>query len=226
MAGNRARIGWVLAAVLAAVLIPWLIWGDRMDALLSPQAMADWAGGRPRWLIWLAGIGLLMGDVLLPVPATPVMSALGYVLGPWEGGFVAALGAFLAGCLAYGLARGLGRGMAERLAGAEALGTLEARFASDGGWMVALSRWTPVLPEAVACLAGLSRMPFARFAAALACGCLPLGIAFAWIGHLGQASPALALALSAAIPGILWWAIARALRGTATGPSRSRNSPG
>jgi len=226
MAGNRARIGWILAAVLAAVLVPWLIWGDRMDALLSPQAMAAWADERPRWLVWLAGRTL---HALVPAahaPATPVMSALGYVLGPWEGGFVAALGAFLAGCLAYGLARGLGRGMAERLAGAEALGTLEARFASDGGWMVALSRWTPVLPEAVACLAGLSRMPFARFAAALACGCLPLGIAFAWIGHLGQASPALALALSAAIPGILWWAIARALRGTATGPSRSRNSPG
>ena len=81
MAGNRERIGWILAAVLAAVLVPWLIWGNRMDALLSPRAMADWAAERPRWLVWLAGIGLLMGDVLLPVPATPVMSALGYVLG-------------------------------------------------------------------------------------------------------------------------------------------------
>lgn len=223
MASPRARIGWILAAVLAAVLVPWMVWGDRMDALLSPQAMSDWAGQRPRWLVWLAGIGLLMGDVLLPVPATVVMSALGYALGPWEGGLVAALGAFLAGCLAYGLARALGRGVAERLAGAEALGALESRFAADGGWMVALSRWTPVLPEAVACLAGLSRMPFARFAAALACGSLPLGLAFAGIGHLGQSSPAIAFVLSAAIPGLLWWAAARALRGVSD-PSRSRSS--
>ncbi len=226
MAGNRPRIGWILGAVSAAVLVPWLIWGERMDALLSPQAMADWAAGRPRWLVWLAGVGLLMADVVLPVPATVVMSALGFALGPWEGGLVAATGAFLAGCLAYGLARWLGRGFAERLAGAEALAELEARFARLGGWWVALSRWTPVLPEAVACLAGLSRMSPPRFAAALACGCAPLGLAFAWIGHLGQSSPALALGLSAAIPGLLWWAASRAPGGRLSRPSRSRNSSG
>lgn len=223
MAGPRARLGWLLGGVLAAILIPWFLWGERIEAFLSPEAMAAWAAERPRWLVWLAGIALLMADVLLPVPATPVMSALGFVLGPWEGGLISALGVFLAGCLAYGLARVLGRGMAERLAGAEALGSLESRFAADGGWMVALSRWTPVLPEAVACLAGLSRLPFARFAVALACGCLPLGLAFAWIGHLGQASPALAFILSAAIPGLLWWSIARRLRGV-SGPSRPRSS--
>ncbi len=223
MAGPRARLGWLLGGVLAAILIPWFLWGERIEAFLSPEAMAAWAVDRPGWVVWLAGIALLMADVLLPVPATPVMSALGYVLGPWEGGLVSALGAFLAGCLAYGLARALGRGVAERLAGAEALASLESRFAADGGWMVALSRWTPVLPEAVACLAGLSRLPFARFAAALACGCLPLGLAFAWIGHLGQASPGLALALSAAIPAALWWAVARALRALSD-PARSRSS--
>lgn len=223
MAAWRARMSWLLAAVLLGVLVPWVIWGERMDAALSPEAMASWASERPRWMVWAAGLGLLMGDVLLPVPATVVMSALGYVLGPWEGGLVAATGAFLAGCLAYGLARWLGRGVAERLAGPEALAELEARFSRGGGWWVALSRWTPVLPEAVACLAGLSRMPPGRFVAALACGCLPLGLAFAWIGHLGQESPALALGLSAAMPGLLWWATLRALGGRPVSPSPSKN---
>ncbi|MCH2330530.1 MAG: hypothetical protein MK312_03205, partial [Roseibacillus sp.] len=51
---------------------------------------------------------------------------------------------------------------------------------------------------------GLARMPFRRFCAALACGSLPLGVAFAAIGHWGHAQPVLALALSAGLPPVLW----------------------
>ena len=60
---------------------------------------------------------------------------------------------------------------------------------------------TPLL---LACLAGLSRMPFGRFLAALACGSLPLGFAFAAIGAMGKDQPAVALLLSAIVPPILW----------------------
>lgn len=211
MPASRCRIVLLLALLVAGVAVPWAIWGEAFDAALDPAGLAGVLGGSP---VRAAAVGaaLIVADVLLPVPATPVMSALGLALGPWLGGAVAAAASWLAGCLAYGLARALGRVPAAWVAG-EGLAILEARFRERGGWWVALSRWTPVLPEAVAALAGVSRMPFGRFAAALACGSLPLGMAFAWVGHLGHRSPALALALSALLPALLWLTLGRAARG-------------
>jgi uncharacterized membrane protein YdjX (TVP38/TMEM64 family) len=212
---------WILVGlVLGAVLIPWAIWGERLESALNPGELARLLGSDP-FVAAAAGLGLICADILLPVPATPVMSALGLTLGPWWGGLVSAAGSFLAGCMAYGLARLLGRAPAAWVAG-EGMAGLEERFAAQGGWMVALSRWTPVLPEAVAALAGVARMPFGRFAAALACGSAPLGFAFAWVGHLGHESPGLALALSALLPALLWFTAVRAGLGTCrSGPSRS-----
>lgn len=66
------------------------------------------------------------------------------------------------------------------------------------------SRCLPLLPEVVACLAGLTRMPFYPFVLSLACGCLPLGFIYAAIGAAGQDNPGLALSLSVAIPAALW----------------------
>jgi uncharacterized membrane protein YdjX (TVP38/TMEM64 family) len=79
-----------------------------------------------------------------------------------------------------------------------------------GGWLIALSRWMPLVPEMVSCMAGLTIMPRRRFYLALACGCLPMALMFAGIGATGMARPGLALGLSAAVPGILygvavWW---------------------
>ena len=69
---------------------------------------------------------------------------------------------------------------------------------------MALSRWMPVLPEAMACLAGLSAMPFRVFLAALISGGIPLGFTFATIGALGVDHPGLTIALSALVPVVLY----------------------
>jgi uncharacterized membrane protein YdjX (TVP38/TMEM64 family) len=167
---------------------------------------------------WLAGIALLMTDLVLPIPSTVVMSALGFVYGPLVGGALAAAGSWLAGMLAYGLCRLLGPGVARRLVGEKDLARGQAVFARIGGWLVAWSRWLPVLQETIACMAGLTRMPFGAFALALACGCLPMGFAFAAIGHAGVANPALAITLSAALPPILWLVSRRLWRQAAQDP--------
>jgi len=193
------RLFLILAA---AVMIPFLIWGGRFEAWFTGDAAVTWLRGLGAWG-WLGGIGLLMGDLFLPVPGTAVMSALGYLYGPWTGGAVSALGSFLSGSLAYGLTRWIHPRWAAKLAGATELKKYHALFARSGPWIVALSRWLPVLPEVVACLAGLSRMPARQFFIALACGCVPLGFAFAAIGAAGQQNPALALTLSALVPAAL-----------------------
>ncbi len=140
------------------------------------------------------------------------MAALGILYGPLAGGLLASAGGFLSGALAYLLCRRLGRPAALRLLGAQGLAEGERLFARAGGWLVVLSRWLPVFPEVVACMAGLARMPPAAFLIALACGAAPLGFAFAALGHAGADTPMLAIALSAGLPPLLWLAVGPRLR--------------
>jgi uncharacterized membrane protein YdjX (TVP38/TMEM64 family) len=189
-----------------AVVIPFLIWGAGFERSFGADGAVAWLAGWGRWA-GLAGILLLVSDLFLPIPATAVMAALGFVYGPLAGGLLATLGGFLSGALAYSLCRWFGRAAALRLLGAEDLADGERLFARAGGWLVVLSRWLPVLPEVVACMAGLARMPPRAFFVALACGSAPLGFVFAAIGHAGADHPILAIALSACLPPLLWLAV-------------------
>src|SRR5690606_15584435 len=142
--------------------IPFALWGEAFTAMFSPGGSVAWMRDYDAWA-WAAGLLLLVADLFLPVPGTVVMSALGYLYGPVAGGLLAAGGSFCSGALAYGLCRGLGHGAARRLLGARDLARGEALFARVGGWIVVLSRWLPVFPEVVACMAGLTRMPAPPF---------------------------------------------------------------
>ncbi|MEM7147993.1 MAG: hypothetical protein AAF591_23015, partial [Verrucomicrobiota bacterium] len=71
-------------------------------------------------------------------------------------------------------------------------------------WMVLLSRWLPLMPEVVACMAGVARMRARVFFPALACGTVPMAFIFAWVGRYGREEPVVAVVLSIVIPVILW----------------------
>ncbi|MFN4943056.1 MAG: VTT domain-containing protein, partial [Akkermansiaceae bacterium] len=86
-------------------------------------------------------------------------------------------------------------------------------FERSGAWVVAMSRALPILPEVLACMAGLLRMPFGKFVIALACGSVPMGFLFAWIGVMGRNQPAWGLAFSLGVPAVLWSAAALMRRG-------------
>jgi uncharacterized membrane protein YdjX (TVP38/TMEM64 family) len=198
------RLLWIFLALAGLVLIPFAIWGGHFTALFTQEGAAAWLRGYGEWA-WLAGLALMASDLFLPIPGTAVITAFGYVYGFWLGGLLGAIGSWLPGMVGYGLCRRLGRRAAEWIAGREDLEKGERLFAGEsGGFIVALSRWLPVMPEVVACMAGLTRMSAGRFAVALACGSIPLGFAFAAIGAAGHEHPGLAIALSALIPPILW----------------------
>lgn len=205
------RLSFIILLLLACIIVPFLIWGEQFEAALSLDGSRAWME-RYGSYAWLAGIVLLVADIFLPVPSTVVMSALGLIYGWFWGGLASAAGSITAGLVAYGLCRAAGRRAAVWLAGEDGLIKGEALFAKHGGWLVATSRWMPVLPEAIACLAGLVRMPFQRFLLAMICGSLPMGFAFAAIGALGSSQPTLAIALSAAVPVCLWLLARRFLR--------------
>jgi uncharacterized membrane protein YdjX (TVP38/TMEM64 family) len=76
---------------------------------------------------------------------------------------------------------------------------------------VALSRWLPLLPEVIACLAGLTRMPLRTFTLSLAVGSVPMGFVYAAIGAAGQSRPGLALSLSIIVPAVMYLAVHKRL---------------
>lgn len=197
------RMLLVFLILASLVILPFLIWGDALTEMFSQQGSIAWMQQYGQWA-WLAGISLLIADLFLPIPGTVVMSALGYIYGPLWGGLLASLGSFLSGLLAYFLCRKLGEGAALWLLGKKDYRRGKTLFANVGGWLVALSRWLPIFPEVVACMAGLARMPWLSFGLALLCGTLPLAFTFAYIGYAGLTAPCLAVGLSAGLPAVLW----------------------
>jgi uncharacterized membrane protein YdjX (TVP38/TMEM64 family) len=218
-AHEHARIMRLLSIFLLLallVIVPFLLWGGAMEARFSLNGAVDWLrslGG----FAWIAGIGLLVLDLILPVPSTVVMSALGLIYGPVLGGVFSAAGSFLAGLIGYLICRKIGRRAALWIAGEKDLLRGERLFSRAGGWLVAWSRWLPVLQEVITCMAGLARMPLRSFTLALACGCVPMGFAFAAVGNVAVAHPGTALALSILAPPVLWVGVHFLVRGREAG---------
>jgi uncharacterized membrane protein YdjX (TVP38/TMEM64 family) len=209
--GAAGRLLLTFLAVAVLVGLPFFFWGDRLEDMFSGSGAVDQIA-RYGSYAWAVAVVLLLSDLAMPIPTTAVMSALGIIYGPLLGGLIAAGGSVAAGLAGYGLCRAFGRPLARRLAGDKPLEDSERLFAAAGGWIVVLSRWLPVLSEVMACMAGLARMPFMLFFAALLCGSLPLGFVFAAIGHIGENSPVTTLAVAAILPVILWAAFRPLLR--------------
>ena len=202
------RFAIIFVALVVLVLGPFLIWGDRLEGLFSGDGAVAEIEKYGSWA-WIAGVVLLVADIAIPVPAGAVMGALGVIYGPVWGALFAFIGTSLAGLTGYGIGRVFGRPVTKRLLGDAATERGETLFARSGGWLVALSRWMPVLPEVIACIAGISRMRFAAFVLALISGTLPLSIVFAGIGHLGAETPLVTLAICAVAPVIIWLVLDR-----------------
>lgn len=202
------RLALWFAALAALVLGIWMIWGGKWDDHFTFEGSVKWLESAGPWA-WAAGIFLLVGDLVLPVPGTIVISALGYVYGTLLGGAIAAAGLIAAGISGYGLGRLFGERFARRWLGDRDYEKGKRLFARRGGWVVAVSRALPILPEVISCSAGLVGMPFRRFAVALACGSVPMGFLFAAIGRAGRDAPGWAVVLSLLLPALLWLAASR-----------------
>jgi uncharacterized membrane protein YdjX (TVP38/TMEM64 family) len=200
------RLIWIFLGLAILFLIPFLVWGARWD--WSSQDAVQWLRQYGRWG-WLVALILLMGDLFLPIPSTAVMSSLGLLYGPVWGGLIGAVGSVSSGIIAYGLCRLFGETAVAKLLGKEDQTKGKVLFMKYGGWMVALSRWLPLLPEVISCMAGFLRMPWPVFLLALVCGALPMAFTFAMVGHMGSDHPTVSIMLSAIAPPVLWWLIGR-----------------
>ena len=213
---------WRLAALFFGLAllfgVPFVLWADWFETVIHQDRLGAWFDSY-RSFAWLIAIVLLVSDLVLPIPNTIVIAALGILYGPLLGGLVATVGTCLSGLVGYGLCRRFGRPLAIRLLGVEEMSRGELLFARSGGLIVAVSRWLPILSEAIACMAGLSRMSFPTFLLALVCGAAPLCFIVAGMGYVGTDRPLLVLLLSGLLPIPVWLLVRSSL------PPMRRNRP-
>ena len=163
------------------------------DAVLVLRNYESWA--------WALGIALIWADLVLPVPQTAVIAALGIIYGSLIGGLLGSLGLITGGLLGYGLMLTAARRFAQRLTGPRSLHKMESWFDRGGAWAIILTRSLPYsVPEAMVFLAGLAGMPIRKFVAALTIGSVPTAFVFAAIGAGWAHQPILALVVSYALP--------------------------
>jgi len=193
------RAALIVIGVLSLVLvccarIPTSQHAD--DALLALRNYGTWA--------WAVGIALIWADVLLPIPQTAVIAALGIIYGTLLGGLLGSLALISGGLLGYGLMFTCLRRLVQRFSGPRSLHRMESLFERSGAWAIVLTRSLPYsIPEAMVFLAGLARMPMPKFLAALTAGGVPTAFAFAAIGAGWADQPILALVVSYALPILL-----------------------
>lgn len=205
------RLFLVFLGLAAIVLITFFIWGDSLMMSFDQEGTITWLNQYGSWA-WIVAFLLLMADLILPLPATLIMSALGFIYGPIVGGSISVIGSFLAGSAGYWLCRSLGEKAAIRILGVNDYERGKKLSGKVGGWVVVLSRWLPVFPEVVSCMAGLTRMKSGYFHLALLCGSLPMGFTYALVGATGMDHPGWALVLSFGLPPLIWLTVRWAIR--------------
>jgi uncharacterized membrane protein YdjX (TVP38/TMEM64 family) len=204
------RLALILVALAAAIILPFLLWGEDIERL-APDLLS---GADTRLLIAGIGVALLVTDLVLPIPSSIVSVTLCLLLGPLLGALAVALGMLGGFLCGYLLGRLLPRAALRRWVGAELWDAVSRRAADSGALWIMASRPVPVLAEATAVIAGSLGVPFpTALAAALASS---LGVAACY----GVAAAAglsvggfwLAFAASMLLSALLWF-LSRIWRG-------------
>ena len=189
------RLSLMPALVLAAILVPFFLLNDRLQA-----ATTAFLVGAGDITVALAAVALLAGDMLLPVPSSLVSLAAAGALGMvW--GAVAIWTGMTLGCL---IGWATGRGLLAPLDRAVGERTTDAGPSRWGVWAVILCRPVPVLAEMSVLVAAAKGMPLGVLMLACALANLPVALAYGWFGaaYLGGVPMPWLLAAVALLCGI------------------------
>lgn len=217
---RSAVLRWCLLALalLALVVVPFLLYGDRFF-----EALAGSLGSGSNWQLASLSILLLLGlDVFAPVPSSLVATASGTVLGLVPGAAVTWLGMQAGAFVGYGFGRTAGVGAARRIVGLAELERATRLHRRWGGLSLIACRAVPILAESSVLLAGGARMPVGRFAwlTGLSNGAIATVYAAVGVYALETRSFLLAFGASMLVPGLLMGA--SRILGTRNRPWRQR----
>lgn len=141
-------------------------------------------------------IGLLAGDIFLPVPSSLVSTFAGKALGFWLGTAASWCGMTIGASLAYWLVRCLGRPLARRLSSEEELARMDALANRHGILILILARPIPVFAEASVLVMGMLRIGWWRFFPAVGLSNFGIAAAYAVLGDRVQLPIAMAAAIA------------------------------
>ncbi|HUQ91003.1 MAG TPA: VTT domain-containing protein [Bryobacteraceae bacterium] len=197
----RPALRWTIIGIvtLAAILIPFVLFEDRMNA---------WSEGLTRPNLPPAAIAgavvlLLVLDVLLPIPSSIVSTAAGAGLGFLAGCAASTAGLTGGSLLGYALGRRFGLPLIRRTVGERDLQHLSERFHRGAAWALVALRPVPVLAEASGLFAGVTAVPLPLYIAVTTLSNAGISAVYCWAGASasGRGSFLLAFAASIALPG-------------------------
>ncbi len=200
MKRTLALIAAVAVAVIGSKLLVENILGIQLEPFLeSWLAHAGWGSAA-------IVIGLLVSDILLPVPSSLVMILSGAAFGVVWGSLIALIGSIGGEWLGFEMVRRYGRRASARIVGDDEIQRLERLFARHGALAVVVTRALPVVMETMSVVAGLSRMPRRTFLIASLIGTAPIVIVYAYAGAVSRQTGSLvpAIVILIAVAGFGW----------------------
>jgi uncharacterized membrane protein YdjX (TVP38/TMEM64 family) len=151
------------------------------------------------------GVGLLIADVLLPVPSSLVMMAHGALFGVLGGTMLSLAGSMGAAMFGFWIGRRGGK-LLERIVTPEERKRANLLLDRWGTLAIIVTRPVPLLAETVAIMAGASPLGWGRTALAALAGSLPPALLYALAGASAGKfqNTALVFAFVLLVAGLFW----------------------
>lgn len=201
---------WILTVSMMAAFLGLFALAQALEVPLLADP-SPWLAHRGEAAA-LLGVGLLIADVLLPVPSSLVMIAHGALFGVVGGTLLSLAGSLGAGLFGFAVGR-RGGPLFARLVPADERQRANALLARWGDLAVVVTRPVPILAETVAVLAGASPLGWWRMAVATVAGTLPAALLYALTGATAARLDGVPLVFSLVLlVAGLFWAVGRRLR--------------
>jgi uncharacterized membrane protein YdjX (TVP38/TMEM64 family) len=192
----------IVGAIFTFLLVLFLLVEVTGVPLLKDPS--PWLGSGST-LVALLGSGLLVADVVLPVPSSVVMIAHGALFGVVEGTLLSVGGSTGAALVGFSLGR-RGGPLLARVVPPEERARADHILSRWGTLAIVVTRPVPLLAETVAIMAGTSPLGWRQASLAALLGSLPPALLYALSGATAAAltSGVLMFGLVLVVAGILW----------------------
>ncbi len=194
----------------------WLVVGAMLTFFLLLFLLVEWLQvplltDPSRWLNQggligaLVGVGLLIADVVLPVPSSLVMIAHGALFGVTMGTLLSLIGSVGATLVGFALGRRGDKWLEKIVLPKERL-RVEEMLERWGALAVVITRPVPLLAETTAILAGASAMSWQRVTIASFAGSLPAALLYALTGAVAASfhNTVLMFCFVLLVSGVFW----------------------
>jgi uncharacterized membrane protein YdjX (TVP38/TMEM64 family) len=197
------RYSVTLSVIFGLLLVLFLVGEATGVPLLKDPS--PWLGSTGTLTAALLGSGLLVADVVLPVPSSAVMVAHGALFGVVGGTLLSVGGSMGATLVGFSLGR-RGGPLLARLVPPEERARADYILSRWGGLALVLTRPVPLLAETVAIMAGASALGWRQAAVAAIVGSLPPALLYALSGATATAitSAVVVFGLVLLVAGIFW----------------------